>query len=97
MSYIFHLIYSFLYLLEDEDDKLKNKESHLTHFPPTSAMVGITSALGLSYLVDIYFPVTCSVGFYRVWVIGEIKFGAVQVVQACNRICSLVGTVRTEN
>lgn len=84
MNYIFDLIDSFLYLQEDEDDKLKKEESHLTHSPPTSAMVGMTSALGLSYLVDIFFfPVTCSVGFYGVCVIGEIKYGAAQGFQTC--------------
>lgn len=29
------------------------------------------------------FPITSSVGFYRVWVIGEIKYGAAQSVQTC--------------
>lgn len=78
------MIDSFFYPQKEEDDKLKKEESHLTQSPPTSAMAGMTSALGLSYLVDIcFFPVTCSVGFYRVWVIGEIKCGAAQGVQTC--------------
>lgn len=53
--------------------------------PTTSAVVGMTSALGFSYLVDIcFFPATCSVGFYRIWVNGEIKYRAAQEdVQTC--------------
>lgn len=47
-------------------------------------MVGMTSALGFSYLVDIcFFPVTCSAGFYRVWGIDETEYGTTQGVQTC--------------
>lgn len=78
------MIDSFLYLQEDKDDQLKKEKAHLTQCPPISAMVGMTSTQGFSYLVDIcFFPVTCSLGFYRVWVIGETKYGTAQGVQIC--------------